>query len=144
MRGLEVVVRPVVFPNIRPAPARLLPPEDDPDKGKAVISSSGGSMVGTSNSFSYSMSRSKPTETERRVDEVRVYQKEDDGTINRDNFVDVEVANKIWMDEGDRPDEDRMKEYHYAPVEETDNVEIRRKDVIKKNPEVSSDSGGES
>ena len=26
MAGFEVVVRPVVFPNIRPAPARSLPP----------------------------------------------------------------------------------------------------------------------
>ena len=36
-------------------------------------------------------------ETERRVDEVRVYQKDDDGTVNKDNFVDIEVANKIKM-----------------------------------------------
>ncbi len=37
MAGLEVVVRPVVFPNIRPAPARALAPEDNPDQGIAVL-----------------------------------------------------------------------------------------------------------
>ena len=37
MAGLEVVVRPVIFPDIRPRSRPALPPEDDPTKGFAVI-----------------------------------------------------------------------------------------------------------
>jgi hypothetical protein len=37
MAGFETVVRPAVFPDIRPAPARSLPPADDPEKGMCVI-----------------------------------------------------------------------------------------------------------
>ena len=41
MAGFEVVVRPVVFPDIRPAPARSLPPADDPTKGFCEITGAG-------------------------------------------------------------------------------------------------------
>ena len=103
MAGFEVVVRPVVFPNIRPAPARSLPPVDDPTKGFAVIKGNGAKSMTTSYSFSMSMSRSRSVETERRVDEARVYQMEDDGTVNRDNFVDIQAANRIKKRGGKGP-----------------------------------------
>ena len=97
MAGLEVVVRPVVFPNIRPAPARSLPPADDPDKGFAMIRGNGAKQIDLTNSYSNSTSTSTQKEIKRRVDVARVYQKKDDGTVNKENFVDIEVANKIWM-----------------------------------------------
>jgi hypothetical protein len=104
MAGLEVVVRPVVFPDIRPAQARSLPPADDPEEGFCEITGGGSFPVQLSFSQSVSTSKSKPVETERRVDEVRVYQMDDDGTVNKDNFVDMEVANRITMRDPGRND----------------------------------------
>ena len=99
MPGFETIVRPVVFPNIRPAPTRSLPPADDPEQGLCVIRGSGGGIISTNYSASISGSTHNPKETERRVDTARVYQKDDDGTINRENFIDIEVANRITMEE---------------------------------------------
>src|SRR4029077_863167 len=103
MAGFEIVVRPVVFPNIRPAPARSLPPPDDPEKGFATIRGNGAKVVSLSYSYSESWSKSRPTETERRSDEARIYQMDDDGTVNQNNYVDVRWANRIKMkrQEGD-------------------------------------------
>lgn len=151
MAGLEIVVRPVVFPNIRPAPTRSLPPADDPDKGFAVIRGNGAKQIDLSNSYSASASTPVQTEIKRRVDVARVYQKDDDGTVNKDNFVDTEVANKIWMKgaPGQKPGPgfngddvvettpgrgftgDDIRVRHYKPVEEADNIKIKKKDVIK-------------
>jgi hypothetical protein len=150
MAGLEVVVRPVVFPNIRPTPARSLPPADDPDKGFATIRGQGAKQVDLSMSFSSSTSTSQRNETKRRVDEARVYQKEDDGTVNKDNFVDVDVANRIWMKgppkdfvgfTGDDVGKtvpgrgytgDDIEVHNYQPVKKKDNIEIKKKNTIKK------------
>jgi len=150
MAGLEVVVRPVVFPNSRPAPARSLPPSDDPDKGFAVIRGNGAKQIDLTNSYSANASTSTKTETKRRVDQARVYQKNDDGSVNKENFVDIEVANKIWMqglaeqspnDDGIPPgaiahSEGNRRVYEverhfYQRIKEASNIEITKKDVIK-------------
>jgi hypothetical protein len=103
MAGFEVVVRPVVFPNIRPAPSRSLPPEDDPTKGFCTIKGSSGKVIDLPFSWNVSTSKTRPVETERRVDEVIVYQQEDDGTVNKKNFVKLRAANKITMKEPGDP-----------------------------------------
>lgn len=144
MAGFEVVVRPVVFPNIRPAPTRSLPPQDDPEKGFAVIKGNPASSVGLSDNWNVSSSKTRPQESQRRVDEARVYQMDDDGTVNRKNFVDVHAANKVWMVD---PSVGRIENNvlvpnqgnvaipsTYARVQESNNVEIRNRDIIKKNP----------
>src|SRR5262245_10366707 len=97
MAGFEIVVRPAVFPDIRPAPAQPVPPADDPDQGFCVIHGNGGHQFTTSSSYSSSSSSSQRGEIQRREDEARVYQKEKSGKVNKDNFVDIRVANKIWM-----------------------------------------------
>jgi hypothetical protein len=142
MAGFEVVVRPAVLPNIRPAPPRVLAPADDPEQGKAEIGGGGLSTISESYSYSSSVSRNKPTEVKRRVDVTRIYQKGNtsslpppapggrqgdntSGAVNKKNFVDVEVANKIWMT--GRDDET----YYYERIKAADNIEIMRKDVIK-------------
>lgn len=99
MPGFETIVRPVVFPNIRPQPTPSLPPADDPTKGMAVISGQNGTLVTFADSYSISWSENRPQESKRRYDEVRIYQQNDDGTVNKSNFVDVQVANRIWMQE---------------------------------------------
>lgn len=151
MAGFEVVVRPVVFPNIRPTPKRSLAPEANPEKGICEIIGSSGRIIDLPYNWSVSTSKGKAVETERRVDEVRVYQENDDGTVNRDNFVDIEVANRIKSKipgSGGQVDtsgpgsgttgtggtlayEERVD--FYKKVEEGANVEIWNNDVIKKN-----------
>lgn len=150
MAGLEVVVRPVILPDIRPRARQSLPPQDDPEKGFAKIDGQPAQAVTMSYSMSVSSSHSKPKEVERRVDEVRVYQKDDDGTINRENFIDLQVANKITMEEpgaAGQPDPEapgalptgtasEMKEYFYERVrQQEENIEVKRVDVILRNGE---------
>ena len=89
MAGLEVVVRPVVFPDIRPRPTQPLPPKDDPDKGFAVIRGNGGSQVNCPQSYSASTTSSQHSEVQRRVDKARVHQENEDGSVNKQNFVDM-------------------------------------------------------
>lgn len=150
MAGFEVVVRPVVLPNIRPRPAQTLPPEDDPKKGFCTIRGNPATEVNLTTSWSSSTSKSHHVEAERRFDEVRVYQENDDGTVNRDNFVDVEVANRITMNYGKMPvlnatqiervkkeaEADRIRDqYYYEQAVERKNNEIRKRDQIRKNQE---------
>lgn len=124
--GFETIVRPVVFPDIRPAPAQPLPPADAPDKGVCTIQGGAGKFLDLAYSWSANTSQSNPQETKRRVDIARVSQKDDDGTVNKDNFVDIEVANKIWMDDG------TVRRFGYARIQEDDNIEIRERDKIKR------------
>ena len=78
MAGFEVVVRPVVFPNIRPAPARSLPIEDAPDKGFAVISGSGGERYRSAVQRSVAAGRrSRMVEIKRHFDKARIYYTQD-------------------------------------------------------------------
>jgi hypothetical protein len=164
MAGFEVVVRPVVLPNIRPTPARSLPPVDDPDSGFCVIKGNGGKHVSVSTSYSFSTSRSRSVETERRVDKARVYQKEDDGTVNKDNFVDIKVANRIksrggklpvsgpWtgpdlvqgeLVSGQKVHGDLIETSYYRPIAPEDNIEILERDLIEKGPSGVEPGGGE-
>jgi hypothetical protein len=164
MAGFEVVVRPVVFPNIRPAPAQPVPPADDPTQGFATISGNGAQILGVSYSYSSSASSNTHSETERREDEARVYQKTDDGKINKNNFVDVRAVNRIKekgpperkgnkdpsynFAQGPKGGDDPYFNYtsnagirFYAPIEEKDNIEIRRRAIVTKRGEES--GGGE-
>jgi hypothetical protein len=165
MAGFEVVVRPAVLPSIRPAPARSLPPQDDPEKGFAVIRGNGANQVGISTSYNASTSTNKRKETQRRVDDARVYQEEDDGTVNKENFVDIEVPNKIWMkgppqqSPGFNGDDivpsvpgrgytgddlvpkskdgktNEVEASYYRPVQEKKNVEVKKRNRIVRNDE---------
>lgn len=165
MAGLEVVVRPVVFPNIRPQPTRSLPPQDDPDKGFAVIHGQGAKQIDLTNSYSASTTSSQQTEIRRRVDRSRVSQKNADGSINKQNFVDVDVANKIWMQgptekggpagpgEGgghggdinvpaERATGRDITVHYYTPVKEEKNIEIKKRNIIIESPSGGGGGGG--
>jgi hypothetical protein len=102
--GFEVIVRPAVFPSIRPAPARVLAPSgSDPTQGLAVLSGGGGKFVGLSYSWNVSVSRgATQQETSRQFDKLRVHQVDGEGNINPNNYVDVEQLKKItFKEEGD-------------------------------------------
>jgi hypothetical protein len=137
MAGFEVIVRPVVFPNIRPAPPRSLPPEDDPTKGIAVLGGSGGGVVSLSYSYSMSMDRSKQhlQEEERTVDVARVYQKETDEngkeTVNQENYLDVEGPFKVLL----RDPVGGRSWRNYQRMVEATNIQILQRDLKRKNPD---------
>jgi hypothetical protein len=146
MAGFEIVVRPVVFPNIRPQPARSLPPANDPDQGFAVIRGNGAKALTLSDSWSISTSSSRPTETERRVDEMRVHQMDNNGKVNKKNFVDIEVTNRIKMNGGAAPtarltevpttNEERKQLFYYRQAQEAKNIVKLKTNVIKKNEQL--------
>jgi hypothetical protein len=117
--GFEVVVRPVVFPNIRPAPAQSSPAPDNAESGIATINGSSGQFLDLQYSWSASTSQSKARETKRRYDTARVYQMDDEGNVNKDNFVDINVANKSWYKDGNQD-----KTTFHMRVKKGDNIEI--------------------
>jgi len=143
---MEVVVRPVVFPNIRPSPAQPLPAADDPTKGFATIHGNGGKLFDLSYSYSASTTSSAHSEIKRRVDKGRVYQKDPQGNINRNNFVDQEVPNKFWIKGppvpvvkagGNAPGADDASSsgqntqlHYYSPLRGKDNIEVKERNVI--------------
>jgi hypothetical protein len=129
MAGFEVIVRPAILPNIRPARAQTLAPADDPSKGICEIKGTSPHIVSLSHSMSVSGSETRPQETQRRSDTARVYQEKEDGSVNRNNFVDVQVPNKIWMDKGALQG---IEQSHYKGVQATDSIEItKRNEIIK-------------
>jgi hypothetical protein len=124
--GFEVVVRPVVFPNIRPAPAQPRPPASDSTQGIARINGSSGQFLDLQYSDSINQSSSNPKEVKRRYDTARVYQMDDDGNVNKDNYVDINVVNKFGMKDG----RGVASTYSYAPAKEKKNVVIIHKNRI--------------
>ena len=128
MAGFEVIVRPVVFPNIRPAPPRVLPPEDDPTQGMAVISGSGGKLIDLPRTWSVSVSRQRPQqETVRQFDKERTHQVDDKGKINKNNYIDCERLKRIRIDAEDGP-----YKVLYADPPKADNIETLETDVTRK------------
>jgi len=127
MAGFETIVRPVVFPVIRPTPTQLAPPKNDPNQGKAVITGAGGKSIDLPYSYSINATESRPTETQRRVDVARVYQMDDSGNVSDSNFIDINVANKIWMQDGLD-----VSPSYYTPIQESDNIQIREHNKIIK------------
>src|SRR5215475_277838 len=112
----EVVVRPAVVPNIRPAPAQpSSPAPGDSSQGMVTIHGASGRYLELPYSVSFSSSQPHFKEKKRRVDQVRIYQKDDNGKINKDNFVDVDSANKVWMD---------SKSSRYLPHTEIDRPQV--------------------
>ena len=138
----EVVVRPAVFPNIRPGPrtsgvstsTRAQPASSaTTNPGMATIHGASGRYLELPYSVSFSTSTPKYKEKKRRVDEGRVYQKKDDGSIEKENFVDVQSANKLWMDTSQiRAGTNITTKYTYTSLanDPPDNVEIRRRNVM--------------
>jgi hypothetical protein len=141
MAQFETIVRPAVFPNIRPAAPRALPPAPDPGEG-VVIQGNPAQAFELSYSFSFSSTSASSGEDKRRFDRARVYKKDDDGTIDEDSFVDIEVANKIWRAGASRrspstgpnmaggASQEKWTE-QFRRVSREDNIEIRKIDQIK-------------
>lgn len=134
MAGFEVIVRPVVLPNIRPAPPRVLPPEDDPTQGIAVIGGSGGKLIDLSHNWSVSLSRSKTEQKEavRQFDKERVHQVDKAGKVNKNNYIDVERLKRVRLDSDEGPT--RVLYANPPPPDPgaPDNIETIAADVTRK------------
>jgi hypothetical protein len=129
MSGFEIIVRPVVFPNIRPAPSRSLPPEDDPESGRATLTGSSGQVIALSHSFNASGSMPGGDETDRTYDVARIRPGNGGGSTRSaragvggadDVYIDVEVVTQLGIRGADRA----RSVWNYAPIKEGGNVEI--------------------
>jgi hypothetical protein len=129
MAGFETVVRPAIVPNIRPSPAQKVVAFDDPGQGFAIIHGNPAKQLNLTTTTSVSISRNNGQEVERRVDRLRVYQKDADGNINRDNFVDVEVANRLRV----KDPTGRVTTY-YRPAPTADNIEMLTGNILYNTP----------
>ena len=129
--SFELFVRPFVTPPIRP-PARppVLPFQDTPEQGVAVLRGLGGKLIDLTFSETSSWSKSRAVETQRTVTRQRVYQKENDGTVNKENFVDVEHVTEMEMQEGDGT----LRYEYYADPPEEINIETLEANVTIPNP----------
>lgn len=132
--SFEVFVRPFIAPAIRP-PAKppVLPFQDTPEQGVAVLRGLGGKLIDLTFSETSSWSRSRNVEVERTVAVERVKQKEPDGTINEENYVDVERVQKMTTRDGRGVE----TQYFYAEPEPQPNVEILEDGKVRKNGTVS-------
>lgn len=87
--GLELVVRPVVFPSIRPAPPQIPVVVEEDDRVSEIIGR-GGRAITLSHSRRWSSSRNNQRELSRTFDTVRVFNPQDE-----EQFVDIEVVKKL-------------------------------------------------
>ena len=127
--GFETVVRPVVFPNIRPAPARALRIEDAPDKGIAVLTGGSNSVVDLPFSYSGSWSRHRMVEVIRKFDKARIYYTNPDGTLDRSRYWEFEVLRSIqYLENGTT-----AIGAQFAPFQNLENVEIIDRGLTRKN-----------
>jgi hypothetical protein len=128
MSGFEVIVRPVILPDIRPSRPRILPQQDDPSQGIATLSGSGGGLIDLSQSESHSWSRSIQKEKKRKFDKERIYKKDDaTGEVDKSTYVDVERLKWIQTSDGIGV----SSSVRYADPPERDNVEILEKDQVR-------------
>jgi hypothetical protein len=131
MAGFEVIVRPAVLPNIRPASARVLPPQDNPEQGICTISGGGGGLIDLSYTFSASFSSNAPAqESKRQVDKERVHQVTTDAggasIMHQDNYVEVERLKRVRLETPSGPIKVR-----YADPPKVDNVVTIETDITR-------------
>jgi hypothetical protein len=139
MAGFETIVRPMILPNIRPAPARSVAPADDPEQGKCVIAGHDTGTITSSYSINTSVQKASATETKRQFDEVRISEKDDKDPGEgggggggkpkpKKSFVDVENVTKLWLTGSDGKKFTRK----YTPIASDDeNIQILRRGVTR-------------
>jgi len=130
MAGFERIVRPSVLPNIRPKPAQKVVTftelgTDPGTRGFAVIHGNAAKQLNLTHSTSQSISRSVGVEMQRRVDRMRIYNVDDNGNVNKDTFIDIEIANRLRVQ-----DANGTFTRHYKRQPEKDNIELLKKDIL--------------
>ena len=130
-QGFESAVRPHVIPQFRLGGGPQVV-TDDVGANTVIGASSTAQVIKLTRSEQSSWSRSKPVETQRVVTVQRIKQKLPDGTINPENYVDVEAATKITTDGPIGTD----STYYLKPGEEPHIQTLETGKVIN-NPDVS-------
>jgi hypothetical protein len=116
-----------------PAKPPVLPFQDTPEQGVAVLRALGGKLIDLTFSETSSWSKSRNVEVQRTVTEKRVYQKNDDGTVEKENFVDVEEVTAMTT----RDQSTGVETKHvYAKEVSDDNILILRQDIDKINKDL--------
>ncbi len=127
--GFETVVRPVVFPDIRPPPVRALPIADAPDKGLAVITGGSNSVVDLPHSETHSWSRNRMVEVIRHYDKARIYYTNPDGTFDYSQYWEFEVLRSVeFLKNGTT-----AFGQQYGPMQEGPNIEVFERNLTRKN-----------
>lgn len=137
MAGFELIVRPMIIPDIRPAARQSIAPvEADPEKGLVVIRGTSAKTIELPFSYNLQWSAVIRQEVERLYDVQRVYQKvagdeggggstrAAEGGVNRSNYVDVEVARRITMADG--------SVFNYGKPLESDSVETIDRNLVRR------------
>ncbi|SRR5580765_2514468 len=120
--GFEVVVRPAVFPNIRPQRPGLSMPGDAPDKGFATISGGGATFLSLPWSESMSMSKGHH-ERRRQYQKVRIAATTEgkgsarssamssakSGEPDWSTYIEVEIAERMELDPNFEMEFDKVK-----------------------------------
>jgi hypothetical protein len=130
MADFEIIVRPAILPNIRPARQPRMPtPAAAADQNMVVLSggNSGAKWVDLTTSTSYSMSRQKHIETKRTFDVERIYRKDDDDKVDKSQYVDVERVKKVETRDGTGVKSQTV----YAKPPDRDNVKILETGVVR-------------
>lgn len=140
MAGIEVIVRPAVFPDIRPT-AKETKANADPDAGRTIWTGSDGLVLDLNLTLTQSMSKSVNTEVKRIYDIARIYKTTPDPdnpqaapSIDRNTYVDVEMPHAIRMQK--YKDGPTFDYYYRKPVADdypNGNVEIMEEDLERKN-----------
>ena len=126
--GLETVVRPVVFPDIRPPPARTTPIMDAPDKGLAVITGGSNNLVDMPYSEQHSWSSSRKVEVKRTYDKARMYWTRQDGTIDYNNYWEFEVLRSIEFIENGKT---TWGPQQYSSLPTADNIAVTEQGLTR-------------
>lgn len=110
--GLETVIRPVVSPDFRPQPRRVLPPSDE---NGITIDGGTSQLVNLSHNANYSWSHTVEREVERTYSVFRIHNPDDN-----EQFVDDEVITKMKRVGIDGS----ITKIKYGIPDEGDNVEL--------------------
>lgn len=141
MPGIEVIVRPSVFPDIRPK-SRNEGTAPDPEAGRCRLTGADGLVLDLNLSLTQSMSKQHGQETKRVYDIARIYRTvpnqdnpEAAPRVDRDTYLDVEVPHQVRLEQyRNGPTIDR---YYRKPQPEdypNGNVEIIEENLVRENP----------
>lgn len=131
--GLELIVRPVVVRDTRPAPVQL-PYVPDESETATEIAGRGGQVITLSKSENvhYDRSEGRQVETTRVVDRQRVFNATFDGSgnvlsVNRNQYVDIDQTRAVVFQ--NRQGQLRTQIYSAAP--QADNIETIDTNIVR-------------